>query len=409
VAGQRAGAGGDAHLAGVLPVFQTPFDDHDRIDYPALEKLFDWVFGNGADGVVFAMVSEILRMSSQERDEVAAVACRLSRGRGCCVISAGAESLTAALGHARHAADSGADAVMATPPLLHPAGDDELLRYFTTIAARVDIPLIVQDASGYVGRPLSIGLQARLHGELGDRVMFKPEAAPIGPRLTRLLSATAGRARVFEGTGGLFLIDSFRRGAIGTMPASDVVWALSALWRALQDGDFPRAYRIAGPLALLVSLQTSLDSFVAVEKHLLVRQGVLPSDRMRGPVAEVLDTPGREEVDRLADLLRAAVDDLPAPPDPHPGSPRGQIALGRGLGLGDVRDGGVQGPDRLVRVEGHGQAVAPRPQGDLPSGDPLVCDHRPPAQRTERRDRAALVAGHLPGRRRVRHRQPADP
>jgi len=288
VAGLRAGAGDHGDLAGVLPVFQTPFDDRDRIDYPALEKLFDWVFANGADGVVFAMVSEILRMSSQERDEVAAVACRLSRGRGCCVISVGAESLAIALRHARHAADSGA------------------------IAARVDVPLIVQDASGYVGRPLSIGLQARLHSELGDRVMFKPEAPPVGPRLSRLLSATGGRARVFEGTGGLFLIDSFRRGAIGTMPASDVVWALSALWRALQGGDFPRAYRIAGPLALLVSLQTSLDSFVAVEKHLLVRQGVLPSDRMRGPVTDVLDAQGRDEVDRLADLLRAAVSDMPA-------------------------------------------------------------------------------------------------
>ena len=64
-------------LAGVLAVFQTPFDDRDRIDYPALEKLFDWVFANGADGVVFAMVSEILRMSSRERDEVASAACRL--------------------------------------------------------------------------------------------------------------------------------------------------------------------------------------------------------------------------------------------------------------------------------------------------------------------------------------------
>ena len=72
MAGQRAEAGSNGDLAGVLPVFQTPFDDRDRIDYPALEKLFDWVFANGADGVVFAMVSEILRMSSQERDEVAA-------------------------------------------------------------------------------------------------------------------------------------------------------------------------------------------------------------------------------------------------------------------------------------------------------------------------------------------------
>ena len=46
---------------------------------------------------------------------------------------------------------------MATPPLVHAAGDDELLGYFTAIAASVDLPLIVQDASGYVGRPCPSG------------------------------------------------------------------------------------------------------------------------------------------------------------------------------------------------------------------------------------------------------------
>ncbi len=313
VAGQRIAAADGKGLAGVLAVFQTPFDADNRIDHPTLERLFDWLFANGADGVVFAMVSELLRLSSEERDEVATLACRLSRGRGACVISVGAESISTALRHARHAEDAGADAVMATPPVLHAVGDDELLRYFTAIAASVDIPLVVQDASGYVGPPLSIALQARLYGELGGKVMFKPEAPPIGPRLTRLLDATEGRARAFEGTGGLHLIDSFRRGAVGTMPAGDVVWALSAMWRALRGGDFARAYRMAGPLALLISLQTSLDSFVAVEKHLLARQGVFPSSTMRGPVGDVLDAQGREEADRLMDLLRSAVDDLPRP------------------------------------------------------------------------------------------------
>jgi dihydrodipicolinate synthase/N-acetylneuraminate lyase len=70
-------------------------------------------------------------------------------------------------------------------------------------------------------------------------------------------------ARVFEGTGGLYLIDSFRRGVVGTMPAADLIWALSALWRALGHGDYARAYRLAGPLAQMIALQTSLDSFIA--------------------------------------------------------------------------------------------------------------------------------------------------
>jgi len=298
----------DQPVAGVLAVFQTPFDQDGRIDRAALETQFDWLFANGADGLVFAMVSEVLRLSSEERDEMTALTCKLAANRGATVISVGAESTSVARRYARHAEDCGASAVMATPPGMHRVDDDELLRYFMDIAGCVDIPLIVQDASSYVGAPLSIALQARLYSELGDRVMFKPEAPPIGPRLTQLLELTGGRAQVFEGTGGLYLIDSFRRGVVGTMPGGDLVWALAALWQALNSGDYPRAYRIAGPLALMISLQTSLDSFVAIEKHLLVKQGVFSSSAMRGPVGDGLDHQTREEIERLMELLRAAVD-----------------------------------------------------------------------------------------------------
>ena len=100
----------------------------------------------------------------------------------------------------------------------------------------------------------------------------------------------------------------FRRGVVGTMPSGDLVWAVSALWKALCAGDYARAYAIAGPLALMVSMQTGLDGFVAVEKHLLVRQGVVPSAARRGPVGDGLDDRTREEIDRLMDLLREAVD-----------------------------------------------------------------------------------------------------
>ena len=40
-----------------------------------------------------------------------------------------------------------------------------------------------------------------------ERVLYKPEASPIGPKLTELREATQGRARVFEGTGGIALVE----------------------------------------------------------------------------------------------------------------------------------------------------------------------------------------------------------
>lgn len=294
-------------ISGVLTVFQTPFDEAGAVDHAALAHELNWLFDNGADGLVFAMVSELLRLSSEERDEVAALTCELGRGRGATVISVGAESAAVAVRHAKHAEECGASAVMATPPGLHRVSDEQIVRYFMEIATSVSLPLIVQDASGYVGAPLSIELQARLHSELGNHVMFKPEARPVGPRLSQLLDLTDG-ASIFEGTGGLYLIDSFRRGVVGTMPAGDLVWALSALWKTLCAGNFPRAYRIAGPLAQIISFQSSLDSFVAIEKHLLVKQGALPASRMRGPIGHGFDVRTFEEIERLMDLLRTAVE-----------------------------------------------------------------------------------------------------
>lgn len=298
----------DRGLGGVQVVFQTPFtDDGSAVDVATLEGHLGWLFDQGADGVVFAMVSELLRLSSEERDLVTTVASAAASGRGDCVISVGAESLPTAMRHAEVAEKAGATVLMATPPALHRLGDGALFDYFCTIAASVSLPLVVQDASGYVGTPLSLDLQARLERELGDRVYFKPEAPPIGPRVTELLDRTGGRARIFEGMGGLHLIDSFRRGAVGTMPGGDLVWALVALWRALVDGDFDRAYRIAGPLAQLIALQGSLDSFVAVEKRNLQRQGVFKNAVMRQPVDRVVDAPMAQEIDRLVDLLREVV------------------------------------------------------------------------------------------------------
>jgi 4-hydroxy-tetrahydrodipicolinate synthase len=294
-------------LTGVFPVVQTPFRDDESIDTGVLAAEIEWIFDQGVDGIVMAMVSEVLRLSGEERRELARVCCDHGLPHGPVVVSVGAESTAVAVDHARHAESVGASAVMAIPPTIVAAGDDELSTYYRALLDAVEVPVIVQDASGYVGRPMSIRLQAELLAEYADRVLFKPEAVPIGPRLSELRDATGGAALVFEGSGGIALVDSYKRGITGTMPGADVCWAIAALWQALGDGNQARIDAINGPLSSLVSLQTSLDAFIAVEKHLLVRQGVFTSARVRGPVGYRLDPETTAEVDRLYALLRDAV------------------------------------------------------------------------------------------------------
>lgn len=294
-------------ISGVLPVFQTPFHENESIDFDTLEAEIDWLFENGSDGIVMAMVSEVLRLSSEERGVLAKDACRFAKDRGPVIVSCGAESTHTAVRHAKQAESVGASALMAIPPVSIGVGEDELRIYYEQLLKAVEIPVIVQDASGYVGRPMSIAFQAGLMNDFGaDRVLFKPEASPIGPRLSELRDATDGKAAIFEGSGGISLVDSHKRGIAGTMPGADLIRALVPLWKALEDGDFAKADRIHGPLSALVSMQTSLDGFLAVEKFLLVKQGVFRNEIVRGPSGFSLDSETRTEIERLFEQLLAA-------------------------------------------------------------------------------------------------------
>ena len=296
-------------LRGVLPVFQTPYREDESIDEQTLEREIGWLYDCGADGIVMAMVSEVLRLDSDERRKLAEVACKYGASRGAVVISVGAESAKVAETYAKHAESAGAAALMAIPPVSVAVGEDELLRYYERIIRATNIPVVVQDASGYVGRPMPIAMQAKLMHAFGaDRVLFKPEATPIGPRLSALRDGTGGAAKIFEGTGGIALVDSHRRGVVGTMPGADLIKAVVALWRALEAKDERRIYEISLPLSSLVAVQNSLDAFLAIEKYLLVKQGVFTNTRVRGPVGYTLDEETRREVDRLFDLVMRAVE-----------------------------------------------------------------------------------------------------
>jgi dihydrodipicolinate synthase/N-acetylneuraminate lyase len=300
-------------LTGVLPVVATPFTPSWSIDAASLAVEIDWLYDHGADGITIGMVSEIIRLSMQEREELALLTCQLNSGRGSVVVAVGAESTAQAVHMARQAEQAGATAVMAAPPLLTHSTGAGLREYYDEIIAAVSVPVIVQDASGYVGAPIPIKVAGELFARHGQRVAFKPEALPTGPRMSALHEATGHQARVFEGSGGVALLDCYRRGLAGTIPGPDLVWATSALWAALQRGDEEQAYRISGELAALLNLVNGLDGYVVLHKHLLVAQGVIASARARGPLEFALDADTVAEVGRLVGRLRAVVTlDAPA-------------------------------------------------------------------------------------------------
>jgi 4-hydroxy-tetrahydrodipicolinate synthase len=142
-----------------------------------------------------------------------------------------------------------------------------------------------------------------------ERIFFKPEASPLGPNLSKLRDASGGKARIFEGSGGINLVDCYRRGIVGTMPGTDLLDGIIALWQALQAGDEKRIYELSLPICALTALQlqAGLDGFLAIEKYLLKKRNLFMNTRQVQPCSWELDSETSSEVDRLFDLMQKAV------------------------------------------------------------------------------------------------------
>ena len=295
-------------LAGVFNVISTPIDSNDEIDQKTLKKEIDWLIKCGSNGAVLAMVSEVLRFSASERRKQWQLSLEYLSDRIPLVVSVGAESAAIAVGLAKDAQKDGATAVMATPPSAFVASADEVKSYYQRIIEAVDITVIVQDASNYLGAPIELETYVELIDKYGDeRVQFKPEAKPVKERLAKLNKISNNRARVFEGQGGIDLLDTHPLGVKGTMPGAEVPWAIVGLWNALEKQDLITAQAIHTPLAKLISYQTTLDAYVAVEKYLLVKQGVFSNTNQRGPVGFKLDEQTKNKIDLAYSELAAAI------------------------------------------------------------------------------------------------------
>ena len=289
---------------GVYCVVQTPLDEKDNIDNDVLKREIDWLITCGVKGLVLAMVSEVMRFTADERRRQWQSVLKIINKRVPLIVSVGGESTAIATALAKSAESDGATVLMATPPASFPATSSEIYAYYSAIIESVKIPLIVQDASNYMGQPLDLQLYGDLIKKYGtDRVQFKPEAKPVKERAAALQEIAKGQAKIFEGQSGIDLLDTHPLGLMGTMPGGEIPWAIIKLWDCLESNDLELAQSIHDLISQLVAFQQNIDGYVAVEKYLLVKQGIFDSTRQRGPVRTILSSQVKNDIDQIFEKL----------------------------------------------------------------------------------------------------------
>ena len=119
----------NSQLAGVLPVVHMPYLNNMGIDYGTLEHEIDYAFSSGANGICLALVSDLFRLTADERIQLPKQLCSMANERGPVIINVAAESSMQACEYARAAEAGGSNALMVIPPISRPLSENQLRAY----------------------------------------------------------------------------------------------------------------------------------------------------------------------------------------------------------------------------------------------------------------------------------------
>jgi 4-hydroxy-tetrahydrodipicolinate synthase len=129
---------------GIIPPMVTPLRDRDALDVPGLERLVEHMLAGGIHGLfVLGTTGEAPSLSYRLRRELVDRVCRQVQGRVPVLVGITDTALVESLALARHAAEAGAQAVVAAPPFYFPAGQPELLHYVEHLTTELPLPLFL--------------------------------------------------------------------------------------------------------------------------------------------------------------------------------------------------------------------------------------------------------------------------
>jgi 4-hydroxy-tetrahydrodipicolinate synthase len=131
-------------LRGVIPPLVTPLSGPDALDEEALERLIEHVVAGGVAGVfLLGTTGEGASLAPAVRRRLVERATRLVRRRVAVLAGVTDNSFSEMVRYARHAADCGADAVVATTPYFTSPDQDELHRYVRQLAHASPLPIFL--------------------------------------------------------------------------------------------------------------------------------------------------------------------------------------------------------------------------------------------------------------------------
>ncbi|MBI2982346.1 MAG: 4-hydroxy-tetrahydrodipicolinate synthase, partial [Deltaproteobacteria bacterium] len=192
---------------GSLVAIVTPFKEG-KVDEKALRALVDWQIAEGTDAIVpCGSTGEAATLSYEEHDRVIRITVEQVAGRVKVLAGTGSNATAEAIEMTRHAEKIGANGSLQVSPYYNKPTQEGLYRHFKTIAASVDLPIILYNVPGRTMVNILPETVARLSGipniigikeACGNLDQIKKVVALCGPEFAVLSGEDAQNYDILE-------------------------------------------------------------------------------------------------------------------------------------------------------------------------------------------------------------------
>ena len=133
----------------LLTAMVTPFAAGGELDVDGAQRLAAHLVDAGNDGlVVNGTTGEAPTTSDREKADLVRAVVRALGGRALVVAGAGSNDTRHAVAMARHAAEAGADGLLAVTPYYSRPSQDGVVAHLTAVADAGDLPVMLYDVPG---------------------------------------------------------------------------------------------------------------------------------------------------------------------------------------------------------------------------------------------------------------------
>lgn len=248
------------------------FDGYGSLDRAAFRQQIEWCIGKGCHGIaMLGLLTEVSALTPEERDTLVGWAIDDIGGRLPLLVTIAGRDASEAIALAHSAHDKGADYLVLQPPLGQKPPSAELTAFYAEVMAAVPARFGIQNAPEFLGVGLDPDEVARLRDLRSNFALMKGEGPVV--QVKRFIERMEGELPVFNGRGGLELVDNLLAGCAGMIPAPETLDLQVAIYDAVRAGDLQLAIaRYQRLLPYAVFAMQTLDVAILHGKRAFVRR-----------------------------------------------------------------------------------------------------------------------------------------